>query len=835
LLGPVSKRRFGQNERSTFGFLASAEALSFKEFLHATRIASKRLYTPAAYWDYLRTNLEPSILSSPDSHRWAQSVEAVERTEQKQKDDDQHVQLVKTIALIDLFRNGSGLVADGPVLGTCVFQPDGSLLGADGIQALLEDLRRWAVVTYKRHLGSWAISEGSDFDLDAALTQALSSIEEPDQAQLRKLIRLQPVLAKRHYCETGTLRWMLPLMAHSNHFIESARRAAELSSAARGQTGRSSAFGSFLVVLPARGQTVRQAVNAVRKSGWTPEELRPVLVGVPKNGEVIRELGRELTAYDQIRRSRSELENDAVARRELDARTTDVRGRLEEELRDALVKVQWIDFDKNEDAENGTTTSGTLAQLASQYADRVFNATPHAFSELINRDAPSSNSIKARKDLLYAMLRGGGQERLGLVGFPAEAGLYHNLLEATGLHRPVSAAKGESRWQFAAPDPAVTKAPRAATVVPLWNASVEKLLTTTEMVQLPALFELWQAPPFGVRAGIIPVIWLAFVLANQHRLALFKDGMFVPRLREVDVDEVLQDASRFALRHVQIDLHKGRILNGVAAHLRRLGHETVSEPLEAARGLVSLVYDLPPWVLRTQLLKPKTLAVRDTLAHASDPHKVLFVDLPILFDGVPVAQYLEQLGGALEEMQTAYDSTLSRVMSRTFEALDASFATEKDLAMLRRRAATVAGISGDYLLDSFATRLTSLTQDRESVEGLLSLAVGKPPREWSDLDIDAALIQLAQWGLQFRRIEAVSGVQGRPPTRNAFAVVFGTGHDGKTVSESFDISPADDRTVEQLVDTVMRQFKDVKREVLLAVLAQAGTKIVESGNIKSKG
>lgn len=839
LLGPVSKRRFGQNERSNFGFLASAEARSFKEFLQATPSSSKQLYTPAAYWDYLQTNLEPSILASPDSHRWSQSVEAVERTEQKRKDDDLHVQLVKTIALIDLFRNGSGLVADDGVLSTCVTQRDGAALPAERIQELLQDLRRWAVITFKRHVGSWAISEGSDFDLDAALSQALSSIDEPDLAQLASLVRLQPVLAKRHYCETGTLRWMLPLMIHANRFLDGVERASALCGEPGRSLGQSSAFGAFLVVLPARGQTLRQTVNVVRKSEWQPDESRPILVGVPRNGETIRELGRELMAYDQIRRSRSELENDSVARRELDARTTDVRSRLEEELRDALLNIQWINVDAvGEDTNSAAAASGTLAHLASQFADHVFKRTPHAFSELINRDAPSSNSIKARKDLLYAMLRNGDMARLDLKGFPAEAGLYHNLLEASGLHRQIddgATSDRTPRWGFAAPIAGLQAAPRALTFLPLWEAAVELLLKAPESVSVPSLYQLWQAPPYGVRAGILPVLWLAFVIANQHRMALYKDGMFVPQLREVDIDEALQDPNRFALRHVPVDKHKGDILRGVADHLRRLGRGGTSEPLEAARGLVSLVFELPPWTRRTQLLQPRTLAVRDTLAHASDPHKVLFVDLPILFQGVPLTQYLRELGQALEEMQSAYDATLSRVMTRTFESLDASFSSEEDLEALRCRARTVAGISGDFRLDAFATRLSTLATDRESVEGLLSLAVSKPPREWTDLEIDAALIQLAQWGLQFRHVEAVSGVQDRQPTRNAFAVVFGTGHEGKTVSESFDVSPAEDHRIQQLVQAIMRQFKDVKREVFLAALAQTGTKLVEGANTKSRG
>ena len=72
LLGPLSRRRFGQNQRSIFGFLNSAEPQGFQDFLRNASAAD--LYGPDRLWDYLRITLEPSILASPDGHRgrWPQ-------------------------------------------------------------------------------------------------------------------------------------------------------------------------------------------------------------------------------------------------------------------------------------------------------------------------------------------------------------------------------------------------------------------------------------------------------------------------------------------------------------------------------------------------------------------------------------------------------------------------------------------------------------------------------------------------------------------------------------------------------------------------------------------
>ena len=66
LLGPISRRRFGQNQRSIFAFLNSTEPQGFQDFLR--NAVDGELYPPDRLWDYLRVNLEPSILGF---HRWA--------------------------------------------------------------------------------------------------------------------------------------------------------------------------------------------------------------------------------------------------------------------------------------------------------------------------------------------------------------------------------------------------------------------------------------------------------------------------------------------------------------------------------------------------------------------------------------------------------------------------------------------------------------------------------------------------------------------------------------------------------------------------------------------
>ena len=202
LLGPISKRQFGQNERSTFGFLSSVEPHGFRSYLQldANRTRRPGIARATTGTTCART-LEPAILASPDGHRWSQAVEAVERAEAK-TGDPLLVALIKNIAVIDLFRNGSGLAADSAVIGPSSTRQPSPRSKTRSKSSLAE------VALFKSYTGAWSVFEGSDFDIDAAIAQALGRLAWHRLRQLAQLMGLHPVVAKRHYHETGSMRWM---------------------------------------------------------------------------------------------------------------------------------------------------------------------------------------------------------------------------------------------------------------------------------------------------------------------------------------------------------------------------------------------------------------------------------------------------------------------------------------------------------------------------------------------------------------------------------------------------------------------------------------------------
>lgn len=792
LLGPISKRQFGQNERSTFGFLSSVEPHGFRSYLNLTLRSEASWYCPSDYWDYLRSNLEPAILASPDGHRWSQAVEAVERAEAK-TGDAFLVSLIKNIAVIDLFRNGSGLAADSMVIAALFYDKT-----PEELDAALQKLSALKVALFKSYTGAWSVFEGSDFDIDAAIAQALAASPGIDYARLAQLMGLHPVVAKRHYHETGSMRWMeLSLCS-----IEQAEKIATSFKPKKGE------FGAFLMALPSKGMSSR----AARLRAQACSQLRPwpVMVGIPSNHTRIAELSAELVALEQVK-DRHELSGDTVARREVYARLAATRADLEDQLQAAVSLAKWHDG-----TDQVVEPGSKLSPVASGLAEELFSRSPPVWSELVNRDSVSSNSVKARRDLLHAMINVEGHEALGFEGFPAERGLYETLLKSTELHRQ----DASGTWRCMPPGDGFAEG-----FAPLWDATRALFSDAHARVGAHEVYALWSAPPFGMKPGIQPVVLTAFLLAHKANIAVYKDGMFVPRLTDFDIDECLQDPDRFSLRWVALDEDKNRILEGISKLLTEIGENAeATDPLEAARGLVAMVFNLPEWARRTSKLGQAAKDMRDMLLKASDPHKVLFVDLASLLNAADGKAYVKALRAPLRELAGAYGKMLTEVETKMLDALDAN---RDDLDALRERAKSVSGISGDLQLDGFATRLANFDGSRASLEGILSMAAERPPRDWVDRHIDAAILELAKFARRFREAEAYVAVRGRKAHSEAIAVIIGTGSDTKTISRSFAISDRHRQTVEAKAHevTTMLEGQGLGTDVLLAILAKAGMKL----------
>ena len=149
--------------------------------------------------------------------------------------------------------------------------------------------------------------------------------------------------------------------------------------------------------------------------------------------------------------------------------------------------------------------------------------------------------------------------------------------------------------------------------------------------------------------------------------------------------------------------------------------------------------------------------------------------------------------------------------------------TPSMLAELRARASNIRELGGDYRLEAFIVRLSQFEGQAEEIEGLASMSVNKPPRDWIDPDIDRAMVELAELAQKFLRAEAFAHVKGRKDKRHAMAVVIGMGGRPTPVHDEFDISDPEREEVDALIgqiDTALKHSGEKRRNVILAALAE---------------
>lgn len=807
LLGPLSRRRFGQNQRSLFGFLGSVEPYGFQDFLKSTPVKGAVAYDCDWLWGYLRANLEPSIMASPDSHRWSLALDAIERSEMAGANKSE-LSVLRAVALLDLLRDRSGLVASIEILAAAL--PD---LTDEEIVSALEELKRRSVVIFRRHLGGFTLYAGSDFDVEQALEEALSEVVGCEFSKLRASGVLAPILAKREYHETGAMHWFevdVATLADAQKRISSY------------QEGRGSS-GLFLLLVNADGESpaqVRRLLDGLEKEVGD----LPIAIGLSSDSYMLRELSRELIALERVQASSPELKGDAVARREVASRLVRVAGELEDRIRHGFSTISWRIPALASDEIGIAGEIKDLSVIASRLAAELYSKAPRIRNELVNRAKPSSNAVAATRALMNAMIKAPEKPSLGIQKYPPEKGLYVSLLESTGLH----AADRSGALSLLEPknDPANLHA--------LWEEA-DRLVKNagTDGIGLEKLFEGWQARPFGTKDGLLPIFGLAYLLTRRDTLALYLDESFCSDISDLFVDRLLQEASSVRLRYSEISKRDAAILKEVASVIEELtGDEIVAaEPLLIGRKLVSLIMDTPGWVRRTARLSPSARKVRDLAMAAHDPNKFMLDDIPSLVSsaGKPdqVARVLKE---GLKEISDTYPEMLASLEKDLLRELRVQ--GKQGLANLRARAERVTGITGNFRLDAFATRLSSFDGSVDVLEGLASLAANKPPRDWVDRDVDAARIELAALARDFLRAEGLAHVAGREQSRFALAIFMSDPKGAGIIRPEVELDAGELDEARAIADSLRERISaGVSRDVAIAAAAELASLLAQEEGV----
>ena len=698
-------RRFGQNERSVFSFLQSLEPGGFCRFAHANEYGPAIWYRLDDLYDYLATQGSFRFRSTEREKRWQLSTDAVMMCADM---DLFHLSVLKVVGVLSVLEPVPGIACDVSDVAWC--------LGVDEEQTseALESLVSRGVAHKRSYRGDFSLWSHTSVDLEKWMEDAKAAVPATNWigAELQRLPPARPVVAQRHYHQTGTLRAFANVVG---------TKAVEPS----GEVD-----GTILVKTVHPDEDPEAAAGRARSVSLDAGPLTIIRQRRFATSDVER--AYDLACWRWIHSNCQELRIDDVARAEVDRRITALETELLRELAsfskpgEALGQESW--YRNGEKLEIGSRAE--LSRFLSDICDEVFSEAPILRNELINRNRLSTAIAAARTRLFELMVERASEEALGLEGAPPERTIYLSLFHASGLHRVANGAFG-----FHAPhcdDP--------LRWAPSWTL-IDKMAQCGDAIRVGELLTELARPPIGLRAGPALLLVAAYMLCNYREVAVSERNSFQPAITTAHFMRMAKSPGNFAVRHVSTEYGK-TIVEGLCSCLSVWEGDP---PKAEVKALVEALYrwwlTMPEYTKVTRSVDKRAQAVRTALVKGREPIELVLETLPkacgAVQDGaVNVEMFATALDVALVDIADAFPSLRKKAEALLLDAFAA-----RSLAELREQIRTdYAGHLlelRDYSLRGFVDRALNPDTTQEAwLDGVASLVAGRRLESWDDDTVD---------------------------------------------------------------------------------------------------
>ena len=735
LLLPILCVRFAQNERTLFSYFGSQEPHGFQYAVERLGRFGERVQ-PSAVYDYFIQTQPPAFATPLAQRTWAEVVTAVERAERAEREaqecangagDEQEeaalVPLAKAVGLLNLTTGSEAMPASEAVLGQ-LDTPD------DLLQEAVTASVNGSILQYRKFADEYRAWQGTDFNIDEHIAAERDKLGRIDLARvMTERGETAPIVARRHSIETGALRSFEIVYADAEHGVPAEGRGAK----------------PRLVFFLAENRADETAFHTACESAHAGE-----VWALHRNGAALRAAIVQVLALEKVQCGAKEVSSDPIAAREVKDRLKNARA-MEGQALNALFRDPAESKWYWERQPLAVRTNRALQSALSDVMDSIYTDSPKVRNELINRDRLSSQAAAARNKLFGYMLDRVDQPGLGITKYPPERAIYRSVLEHGGLHK----ADESGKWRLAPPpkDDPLNLAPAWRRLDGLFEASEAQPVSTQQLMD-----DLAESP-IGLKRGLFPLLFLHYYLLNRHEIALYDEGAYSPALTYEHLERLVRRPDLFTFQRFRVAGVRATLFEEYNQALFGGKRDSLAV-LDIARPLASFLLRLPDYTQKTRRLSQTALRVRQALALAKSPQKLLFEHLPEACahpEQRKSASFAETLIGALRELEGAYANMIDGVRV----ALCNSFGCADDASVGELRSVAIGRCHGleSYTVDvkglrSFMRR--AVNQDRSDedwLDHLLTFLGQKPPPKWTDQDHATADYRLAEFSARLRDLQ----------------------------------------------------------------------------------
>ncbi|MEM5549526.1 hypothetical protein WNY63_02095 [Pseudoalteromonas neustonica] len=728
LILPHLCQKLAQNERTLFNFLGSTEEHGFVHSLESLSLGC--FITPDVIFDYFITN-QSSVVSDHLTHRrWAEVVTAVERLGSVK---ESVVKTLKTIGLFNIINAKGNFKASEALLSTIGSKPN-------EVKLAIAELTKKSIITYRAYNNEYRVWQGSDFDLEDALQEQLSLLgnfslsEELNSSKI-----LKPLVARKYTVENGTLRYFISLFSDAKSYKADIKNKSNV---------------PRIIFFLAYGQDdVKLFEDTIHKAFGDND-----IVVLCRNSTQLKEAFAEVIALRKVEQESQALKEDPVAKREYFDRRNASEATTLKLIKSYELEPQnyeWFFLREQQKIYNRRDLQSTLSSALSV----IYKKAPSFHNELINRDIPSSQANAGRNKLLAAMIDKASMPVLSIERFPPEKSMYLSILKKHQLHIEVG-----QEWRFVAPN-------KNTSLWFTWQA-INKFLESTTDGNAKTFQELdstLSVAPYGIKKGILPILYVHALLVHKHEVALFEDGVFIPTLTIEAVERFIKAPHCFKVESFKIEGLTADIFDSYKlVFTRKDGKEPTL--LDIAKPLSKLIGSLEEFTKKSskELLGDKEYDLLKAFSRTKSPHKLLLETLPSALGfekqdlNAETSEYRERFSNTLittlKNLKNNYPAMIDeeiKLFCRVFN--EGNFIT---LELLRKKLYHLSGLEKySFDIDGLKAFIMRLSTEKDAdelwFENVLTFLAGKPPQKWLDTDRSRAQNNLSKYAARIAELEVI--------------------------------------------------------------------------------
>jgi len=704
---PRISARVAQNERTLFSFLYSRD---FKKTIY-----------PHELYDYFSNDMRVDTTTGGTYKQWLETQSALSKTE----GDETSEIILKTTCLL-----GLGTVGERSKAGRDLLLY--SLKGIDqskNLEVAVDKLIEKKLLLYRRHNDEVSVWHGTDLDLRGRLAEEKNRTKDQFDlvAFLAKEVPPKVWYPVEYNSDFNIRRYLTGEYQLLPEFLKYLRFEGVVKDLPAAEDGK------IVYLISEDRDDIKEAMSAAKES----QALDRLVFVVPNEPLPISEAAHEIWCLENMRTDSKLIGIDPLVSQEIQQMIDDAWGHLQK-LLDRLLRPNkggsnW--FNKGEEMK--VHSSSDLRRSLSRVMADVYPLTPKLNNEVIVRKRPTQVMVNARKKLLMAILERSGQNDLGLEGFWADVSLYRTILLNTGMYKNFSS----ERWGYASPEDIQDNGLKA-----VWKLMSDFFTVPRPSKNPKQLFNEMMKPPFGIRAGVIPILFAAGLKAFPSAISITRDGEYITDIVPSEIEQLCRQPDRY--RIIVLDLKKNE-----QTYLKEIYNlfGAIENNEVASTDLIRLCFDaldawknqLPKAAFVTEDISKETLKFQKLLQGTCDPVQLIFTEIPDLLN-VNRSQ-VDKLIMGIREMKNELELVVSKYRKSAMNSLQRVLGfvgskSEGNLVLAKKWASCFSESFIDKLNDGVAkgliTRLMiDYEDDKALLESLSSLLVGKSFSRWDDATV----------------------------------------------------------------------------------------------------